>query len=280
MPAFGGLLDGRSPDLDAFRAQQRLAYQCAEEVAACLTAGVTERDAAARMRAWLEGAGVDDWFHTPFAWFGDRTALRFRTPLEFAPTSRRLEEGMAFILDCAPSRQGVCADIGFTSSLGHNRTVERLLDDLAEHRSLILGLVRQRRTLRDVYDAVEQLAARQGLDCRHHAYPGHVLAHRVVPLRPGGISFVVGGFGTRHLRGLARIARRDRRLGASPLWSGSRRSEHPPTPGLWAVEPHLGFRDVGAKFEELLVVTDDDAFWLDDDLPHVRRSVHQTAVTP
>jgi len=28
---------------------------------------------------------------------------------------------------------------------------------------------------------------------------------------------------------------------------------------------------VGAKFEELLVVTDDDAFWLDDDLPHVRR---------
>jgi hypothetical protein len=25
------------------------------------------------------------------------------------------------------------------------------------------------------------------------------------------------------------------------------------------------------KFEELLVVTEDDAFWLDDDLPHVRR---------
>jgi hypothetical protein len=25
------------------------------------------------------------------------------------------------------------------------------------------------------------------------------------------------------------------------------------------------------KFEELLVVTDDDAFWLDDDLQHVRR---------
>ena len=44
-----------------------------------------------------------------------------------------------------------------------------------------------------------------------------------------------------------------------------------PTPGLWAVEPHLGFRDVGAKWEELLVVTDTDAFWLDDDVPHVRR---------
>jgi hypothetical protein len=37
------------------------------------------------------------------------------------------------------------------------------------------------------------------------------------------------------------------------------------------VEPHLGLGDVGAKFEELLVVTEDDAYWLDDDLPHVRR---------
>ena len=53
-------------------------------------------------------------------------------------------------------------------------------------------------------------------------------------------------------------------------------SDHPPQPGLWAVEPHLGFRGTGAKFEEILVVTDSkdpeqSAFWLDDDLPHVRR---------
>jgi hypothetical protein len=40
---------------------------------------------------------------------------------------------------------------------------------------------------------------------------------------------------------------------------------------MWAVEHHLGLGAVGAKFEELLVVTDDGAYWLDDDLPHVRR---------
>jgi hypothetical protein len=33
----------------------------------------------------------------------------------------------------------------------------------------------------------------------------------------------------------------------------------------------LALGGVGAKFEELLVVTKDDAYWLDDDLPHVRR---------
>jgi hypothetical protein len=40
---------------------------------------------------------------------------------------------------------------------------------------------------------------------------------------------------------------------------------------LWAVEPHIGFRDVGVKFEEILVVTErGETYWLDDDLPHVR----------
>jgi len=38
---------------------------------------------------------------------------------------------------------------------------------------------------------------------------------------------------------------------------------------LWTVEPHLGFHGIGAKFEEILVVTERDAYWLDDtELPH------------
>jgi hypothetical protein len=58
----------------------------------------------------------------------------------------------------------------------------------------------------------------------------------------------------------------------SPLWADGAISDHPATPGLWAVEPHIGFRDVGVKFEEILVVTSSgSAYWLDDDLPHVRR---------
>ncbi|GKQ38617.1 hypothetical protein ALMP_51480 [Streptomyces sp. A012304] len=59
-------------------------------------------------------------------------------------------------------------------------------------------------------------------------------------------------------------------------WSPYRFSDHPPRPVLWAVEPHPDFRGTGATFEELRVVTDSrgprqSAFWLDDDLPHVRR---------
>jgi hypothetical protein len=55
------------------------------------------------------------------------------------------------------------------------------------------------------------------------------------------------------------------------------RPDHPATPGLWAVEPHFGLRGTGVKFEEILVVTENDAHWLDDDLPHVRRFARSSA---
>jgi Xaa-Pro aminopeptidase len=261
-----------TPDeLDRFREVQQLAYRGAEEVAGGLEPGITEKETAGRMRTWLQDRGVEDWFHLPFAWFGDRTAFRnFRQPFQFFPTGRRLEEGMPYILDCAPVRDGFTADIGYAGSLGPNAVLDRIVGDLAEHRRLILNQVRDRRPLREIYEAVDRLAARQGFDNRHRAYPFRVIAHQVHRLPPGR-GPVVGRFGLRSLRQLARTVRVGMQQGWSPLWADGRFSNHPPTPGLWAVEPHLGLRGVGAKFEELLVVTNDDAFWLDDDLPHVRR---------
>jgi len=54
-------------------------------------------------------------------------------------------------------------------------------------------------------------------------------------------------------------------------------ADKPPEPGLWAMEPHLRKGGLGAKWEELLVITERDAYWLDDDLPHVR--VQRTAAS-
>ena len=47
-------------DLDGFRRAQRVAYDAAIEVAAGLVPGVTEREAASRLRAALAGRGVND----------------------------------------------------------------------------------------------------------------------------------------------------------------------------------------------------------------------------
>jgi Xaa-Pro aminopeptidase len=260
------------PELDRFRSVQRLAYRCAEEVAGRLQPGITERQAAGMMRRWLEANGVDDWFHVPFAWFGDRSAFRgFRWSLQFFPTNRALEDGMPFILDMAPIVRGYTADIGYAHCLGRNPTFDRLIADLARYRELILDRVRAGCRLRQIWEEVDHLITAQGYENRHKVYPGRVIAHQVWRLPPRGPRAIIAGFGVRTLQTLGRELVLERLRGRSPLWADKRASDHPPTPGLWAVEPHIGFRGVGVKFEEILVVTDHDAFWLDDDLPHLRR---------
>ncbi|QHS09641.1 M24 family metallopeptidase [Sinimarinibacterium sp. NLF-5-8] len=270
-------------DLEGFRTAQRLAYRCAETIAAEVQPGMTERFVAKRMREFLHDEGADDCFHEPFAWFGNRTAFDGFIGIThfggfnpaFYPGFKRLEEGMPFILDCAPTVKGYTADIGYCGVIGENRVLDKMMDDLREYRQLIVDKVRARDTLANVSRAVDQLAARHGYEPRHKAYPFEVLAHRVEKLSDDGRSAhpSLARFGIRNITELAKGVFKGRREGWSPLWNSSSRSDHRPTPGLWAVEPHLGFRGTGAKFEELLVVTDDDAYWLDDDVPHVRRWV-------
>jgi Xaa-Pro aminopeptidase len=259
--------------LDRFRELQQLAYRCASVVADWLSPGVTERQAAARLRYELRREGADDFFHVPFAWFGDRTAFRhFRSPLQFFPTRRALTEGMPFILDCAPVADGYTADIGYAGVLGLNRVWDQVDRDLGEYRSLILRSVRDREPFAAIYGAVDALIARQGYQNRHRVYPGRVIGHQVSRVPQGAFQGVtVFGFGVRSLQTLGRELISERARGRSPLWADGRSSQHPPMPGLWAVEPHIALGGVGLKFEELLVVTEDDAWWLDDDLPHVRR---------
>ncbi len=268
-------------ELLGFRRVQTLAYDCAEAVAAQLRVGITERETAALMKRWLVDHGVDECFHEPFAWFGDRTAFRGAIANRllggfnpaFYPGSRKLEANMPFVLDCAPTQGGYTADIGYCGVLGHNAVLDKLMDDLREYRALILDQVRRRRTLAEVSRAVDALCARHGYEPRHKAYPFQVLAHRVekIDTAASPLARSVFNFGLRHLRELASTAAQARKQGWSPLWNSGEASDHAPMPGLWAVEPHIGFRDVGAKFEELLVITDTDAYWLDDDVPHVRR---------
>lgn len=258
------------------RRAQRLAYDAALAVAAELRPGQSERDAAAALTSYCEARGIDGWFHRPFAWFGERTAfVGMKLPTSFFPTGRKLERGMPYILDLAPILDGAVADIGYAGCVGTHVLQARMLADLMAHRALILDGVRARRTLAQIYADVDRLAAEQGWVNRHRKYPFGVLAHRVDPIartrRAGGWMRTVGGFSVAALGSLGAATLAGRRAGWSPLWNGGARSDHPATPGFWAVEPHLGFGGVGVKFEELLVVHEDGrAAWLDDDLPHVR----------
>lgn len=268
-------------DLGKFRELQQLAYAATQSVAQTLEPGVTEKQAARRVRDYLLSHGVQDWFHTPFAWFGDRTAFRgFRTPLHFFPTQRRLAENMPFILDCAPVRDGFVADVGHAGCLGTNPRYEQLMDDLSAYRELIVTRVNDGVPLQQIYHDVDALITRQGYDNRHRVYPGRVIAHQVGKVHSRLPKFVVAGFGIRCLQTLVGDLIVERMHHRSPLWADGDISNHPATPGLWAVEPHIGLHDVGVKFEEILVVNDNGgAYWLDDDLPHVRRWQRSSAAS-
>jgi hypothetical protein len=134
--------------------------------------------------------------------------------------------------------------------------------------------VKARKTRSDIYREVDRLIEKQGYENRHQRYPNRVLGHRVTwtPERERSRRTFMG-FGTPTLRVVvaSNLLTRFREGFDSPEWNDQASSDRPAGPGLWAIEPHLGFLGTGAKWEELLVVTEDDAYWIDDDVPHVRR---------
>jgi hypothetical protein len=181
---------------------------------------------------------------------------------------------MPVILDVAPIVEGHASDIGYACRLGESALHDQMLLDLEPYRQLIVDGVRAHRNMSDIYRDVDQLIDRQGYKNRHRQYPFRVLGHRVNYLpHAERKQSTLAGFGTPALGYLLGRVAKARRGGEhpSPLWNDDALCDRPVDPGIWAVEPHIGFRGIGVKWEELLVVTEADAYWLDDDLPHVRR---------
>ncbi|TGM60142.1 M24 family metallopeptidase [Leptospira adleri] len=286
-----------SADLNDFKNVQKLAYDAVEWVRERLVVGMTEKTAASLIDSYIYERGGKNFFHYGFAWFGDRTCFReFRRPLtwkriggegllphfgfQFQPSDRKLKEGMAVILDVAPNVKGVTADVGYSFSFGKNSEVEQGRKDLKEFRTLILELVRSERSMGDIYRACDDLIQDLGYSNCHTIYPNGVLGHKVG--RVPASNFPAGRFlgfppqtflylAPQILKGIFASS-----SNASPLWGEFTKSRA--DAGLWAVEPHIGKiysgsreeESFGVKWEEILVVSDSDAFWLDEDLPHVR----------
>ena len=261
-------------DLAGYLRSQRLAYACATHVESQLEAGMTEIQAADLMRAYMIRHDIRHYFHAPFVWFGDRTELALDwSDEEFLPSQRRLVQGMPVILDVAPIVDGYASDIGYTFAFGGHPVVEAMLADLEVYRNMIPRLLKAGATMQQVYRTLDQQIAAAGYRSSHHAYPAGVIGHRVSTFAPGiGDEALTGGFGKsafHYLKDKKEASRHDPLV--SPYWNGCDQSAHAPEAGLWAVEPHIARGGIGVKFEELLVVTEGDAYWLDPEPPHVQR---------
>ena len=262
--------------LDEFRRFQRRAFDVLERVAATLCEGESERAVAARLHRAFAEQGVRSYFHVPVALFGERTAYPgdFGS-LEARATERTLGPGEPVILDAAPFFGSTLVDVSLAVPRDGGEASLAACDALLRRlRDLVLARARARRPMRETAREVAAAIDEAGFENCHRKHIASVLAHRVVRARPRwlaerriwGLSPVpVGWFFWRSFRSLRGAP------ALTPNWNHSRQSDCAPQPGLWAVEPHVARGGFGAKFEELLVVTEDSAHYLDDDLPHHRR---------
>jgi Xaa-Pro aminopeptidase len=270
-------------DLDRFRQVQRLAYDIALRVESQLQVGITEVEACTLIAAAQTEYEVIQVFHDPYVLFDARTALGsgaafakmddLSASSELVPTNQVLRDGAPIIIDLAPVARGVSSDIAYSCVLGSNRIFQELDAGLARIRSFLREGIASRVSMLSLYHELDERLAARGWESIHHRQADRALGHLVFPLehetdRPSPLP----GWGAVAAEKLlaAGIEALDHGT-CYPLWNDSSFTDYPATPGLWAIEPHIGLDGVGVKFEELLVVTDDDAYWLDDDLPHVRR---------
>lgn len=259
-----------------YKQVQKLAYESAQKVKEEMYVGMTELQAANRLDQILESFGVKNFFHTSFAWFGERSSFtNFKTYFDFQPTEKKLELGMSVILDTAPALNGFPCDIGYAFSFGENPEVDKAILDLEIFRKIILDGILAEKKLSVIYSEVDEVIVDLGYTNCHKFYPAEVLGHKVGKLPFLQLpSFKILGFHSQtyaYLLGetLEGILPKIDLFGNKnvPYWNAT--THHRAEAGIWAVEPHIGKGDIGVKWEELLIVTENSAYWLDDDLPHV-----------
>jgi hypothetical protein len=244
-----------SEEKSGYLKTQKLAMKCASEIAALIQEGWTENYTATLMETWLRDNGVKTFFHKPFVWWGDRTRFNgVKTYWDYLPSQRRIVENEIFILDVAPILEGYVADIGFSGCLGDHPGYDQGINFLSKLRHDLPILASSIQSKSNLWSTIDNLMKDAGYINIHATYPFGVLGHRlhknVGSLEASFIHFGWQSYWELLSRGLfGQLLNKD--------FAGDLR-------GLWAIEPHIGGADFGLKFEEILVVEDERAYWLDD----------------
>jgi Xaa-Pro aminopeptidase len=265
-------------DIEGYRRAQRLGYDCAVSVSTKLEPGITEIEAADLLRQELISRGAKNWFHVPLVWFGERSRFDgMKGYRDYLPSKRKFNKEDVAILDCAPIVDGYIGDIGYTTSLKPNKELTRARKTLLELREKLPSMFSSKESLGSIWRAVERDLRAQDFDNCYKDYPFAVLGHRVSRVRPNSrfwhlpsISYI-GWFGPSAAQLFMKQG-----IFSSLIRSNSAQDKE----GFWAIEPHLGGRGFGAKFEEILVVEANEARWLDDDVPHLHCVTNEFNLKP
>lgn len=263
----------RSPsrdEVEGFRAAQRVAFDCAQAAAKEMRLGWTEAQTGRWMFEWLYDHGVRSYLHKPIVAFGPRTLA---PDDEWGPPKGEgapLREGDVVILDCAPIVDRYTGDIAYTLSVGEHPELLVAQDFLSDLRARLPQRFADPELSATIFDWVDQEIRAAGYENAAGGYGQHVMGHRVY--RHGKFfsshaasppEKLVGWFPSWHGGGF--LLNTIRHLVKPEVLNADHRGAKT---GVWAIEPHVRVGDFGAKFEELLVVEDGKAYWLDDISQH------------
>ena len=262
-------------ELETFRHYQNVSYEILCQAALSLHVGVSERQTARELRKAYHEAGAHNYFHVPVALFGGRSAYPGNFgAFEALPTDRVLGDGDTVILYAAPIFDGYTVDTSYAVNFGGNAVFEELDRHLPVLRNMIAKRINEKGAFQKIAWEVDDYIRGHGYENCHRKHIGAVLGHRVTKADSSRLSgWSYRGLAVKQVAWFlarSRISRgRFRKL--TPNWNHTRTCKDVAPYGLWAIEPHLASGGVGVKFEEILVVDENGARWLDDDLPHHRR---------
>ena len=257
-------------ELQNFRRYQCLSFQILEDTALGLRAGDSEEATVRKLRKAFHKAGAHNYFHVPVALFGERSAY----PGDFGPfealaTARVLQEQDTVILDAAPIFDGYTVDTSHAFNFGNSEAFDRIDRELPILRDLIARSVNDGEKFQQIAWDVDDYIRERGFENCHRKHIGAVLGHLVTKATSQRLaSWSYKGLAVKQV---SWFLARSRFSGTTPNWNHTNVCKGVAPHGLWAVEPHLAEGKVGAKFEEILIIDEDGARWLDDDLPHHRR---------
>jgi Xaa-Pro aminopeptidase len=250
---------------------QGVAREAILTVAQTVRPGDSERDVVERIERELAKAKVHHWLHTPYAWWGERTRFDHFGVWELSalPSERRLAEGEPFILDVAPLVDGHPADFAYSGaafSTDSSGAHSELLQALAAIKSGLLLQARQASDGGELCQRVAEEITGRNLDVIHTRYPAAVLGHSLeeFPNAFAGAPRIGSGFQLPLLvtYGVGLVLHH--LTGARYPFLNATAPGLPS--GLYAVEPHIGAGQLGAKFESILLVDGDETRWLDPEL--------------
>lgn len=264
-------------ELEKFKAAQKASYEILESVAASLREGLSERQVTTQLLNEYKKLGVKSFFHLPVALFGQRAALpgKWKTG-HFWPRKNLLEANQSVILDASPIIDGYLVDTSYSCCFGEDPTHQKMLLDLMPMREQVLKAVHSGKTFKEIAIEIDDCIRALGYENCHEKHLEHVLGHRIIKMLTPKLTWtIMKGFDARVLSwfGLRTVLAKKGLSNNSPNWNMLSTSNHQPWEGLWAVEPHVGNNEHGAKWEEIMVIPKSgfqDAYWLDDDNPHMR----------